>query len=109
LKVRQCESLPGACCRSASRPTRRHIVARLRTAFTAGELRFSGTLAALAGPTAFAERLAALAGPTAFAERLAALRGVEWVVYANSPSLVPSRFGPISAAILTTLHSPTRV
>ena len=36
------------------------FLARLRAAFVAGELRFSGTLAATAKPDAFAERLDAL-------------------------------------------------
>src|ERR1700710_1493394 len=46
--------------RVLSRRFREVFVARLRAAFAAGELRFSGALAALAEPTAFAERLAAL-------------------------------------------------
>jgi hypothetical protein len=46
--------------RVLSRRFREVFVARLRTAYAAGELRFSGALAALAVPTAFAERLASL-------------------------------------------------
>ena len=52
------------------------FVARLQDAFTAGELQFSGTLAALADPAIFAERLVAL-------------RAVEWVVYAKPPFAGP--------------------
>ena len=58
-----------------------------RQAAQAGELRFSGTLAALAAPNAFAERLDTL-------------RAVEWVFAvpsARSPD--PSRCWPIPAAI----------
>jgi hypothetical protein len=62
--------------RVLSRRFREVFVARLRAAYAAGELRFSGALAALAVPTAFAERLAAL-----FA--------VEWVVYAKPPFAGP--------------------
>ena len=64
--------------RVLSRRFREVFVARLRAAFAAGELRFSGTLAALAEPTAFAERLAALLG-------------VEWVVYAKPPFAGPEQ------------------
>jgi len=62
--------------RVLSRRFREVFVARLQAAFVRGELRFSGTLAALANPTAFAERLAALLG-------------VEWVVYAKPPFAGP--------------------
>jgi hypothetical protein len=58
--------------RVLSRRFREVFVARLRAAFAAGELRFSGALAALAEPGAFAERVADLSG-------------VEWVVYAKPP------------------------
>src|SRR3954470_14279259 len=54
------------------------FVARLRAAFAAGELRFSG-------------KLATLAEPAVFAERLADLSGVEWVVYAKPPFAGPER------------------
>jgi hypothetical protein len=54
------------------------LLARLRAAFTAGELRFSGTLAALAEPSAFAARLAEL-------------RGIEWVVFAKRPFAGPEQ------------------
>jgi hypothetical protein len=47
------------------------LLARLQAAFVAGELPFSGSLAAIAEPDAFAERLDAL-------------RAVEWVVYCRS-------------------------
>ena len=53
-------------------------IARLQAAFVAGELRFSGTLAALADSAAFAERLDAL-------------RAVEWVVYAKRPFAGPEQ------------------
>ena len=43
--------------RVLSRRFRTLFLARLQAAFVAGELRFSGTLAALAAPNAFAERL----------------------------------------------------
>ena len=62
--------------RVLSRRFRELFVARLRAAFAAGELRFSGTLATLAEPAAFAERLAALLD-------------VEWVVYAKPPFAGP--------------------
>src|SRR5205085_2778341 len=58
--------------RVLSRRFRRLFLGRLQAAFAAGELRFSG-------------RLAALTDPTAFAGRLADLRGIEWVVYAKRP------------------------
>ena len=51
---------------------------RLRAAFAAGELRFSGALATLAD-----------AG--AFADRLKVLRGAEWVVYAKRPFAGPGQ------------------
>jgi hypothetical protein len=51
---------------------------RLRAAFAAGELRFSGALAALAAPAAFAERIDAL-------------RGVDWVLYAKRPFAGPEQ------------------
>ena len=62
--------------RVLSRRFREVFVARLQAAFVGEELRFSGTLAALAEPTVFAERLAALLG-------------VEWVVYAKPPFAGP--------------------
>jgi hypothetical protein len=62
--------------RVLSRRFRDLFAIRLQAAFTAGNLRFSGTLAALAEPTAFAERLATL-------------RGIEWVVYAKPPFAGP--------------------
>jgi hypothetical protein len=62
--------------RVLSRRFRDVFVARLRTAFAAGKLRFSGALAALGEPAVFAERLAVL-------------RGVEWVVYAKPPFAGP--------------------
>jgi hypothetical protein len=64
--------------RVLSRRFRTLFLARLRQAFAAGELRFSGTLAELAEPGAFAERLVAL-------------RGVEWVVYAKRPFAGPEQ------------------
>jgi hypothetical protein len=51
---------------------------RMQAAFTAGALRFSGALAALAEPTAFAERLDAL-------------RAIAWVVYAKRPFAGPEQ------------------
>ena len=54
------------------------FLARLQAAFTAGELHFSGTLAALEEPTAFAERLDAL-------------RAVECVVFAKRPFAGPEQ------------------
>jgi hypothetical protein len=47
-------------------------------AFTAGELRFSGALTALAEPGVFAQRLNAL-------------RAVEWVVFAKRPFAGPEQ------------------
>jgi hypothetical protein len=64
--------------RVLSRRFREVFVARLRAAFAAGGLRFSGALAAFAGPAVFAERLADLSG-------------VEWVVYAKPPFAGPER------------------
>jgi hypothetical protein len=62
--------------RVLSRHFRDVFVARLRTAFAAGELRFSGSLAALGEPALFAERLAVLSG-------------IEWVVFAKPPFAGP--------------------
>jgi hypothetical protein len=62
--------------RVLSRRFREIFVARLRAAFAAGELRFSGVLATLAEPAVFAARLAVLLG-------------VEWVVYAKPPFAGP--------------------
>ena len=62
--------------RVLSRRFREIFVARLRVAFAAGELRFSGVLATLAEPAVFAARLAVLLG-------------VEWVVYAKPPFAGP--------------------
>jgi hypothetical protein len=53
------------------------FVARLAAAYTAGELRFSGTLTSLAELDAFAGRLEAL-------------RGIDWVVYAKPPFAGPA-------------------
>ena len=64
--------------RVLSRRFRELFLERLRAAFAAGELRFSGALAALAEPAAFAEHLAALLG-------------VEWVVYAKPPFAGPEQ------------------
>jgi len=64
--------------RVLSRRFRDLFAARLRAAFAAGELRFSGALTGLAEPAAFAERLAGL-------------RGVEWVVYAKPPFAGPKQ------------------
>src|SRR6201995_517975 len=61
-----------------SRRFRSLFLAGLRTAFAAGELHFSGTLAAMVGPAAFTERLDAL-------------RVVEWVVYAKRPFAGPQQ------------------
>jgi len=63
--------------RVLSRRFREVFVARLRAASAAGELHFSGTLAALAEPAALAERLAALLN-------------IEWVVYAKPPFAGPA-------------------
>jgi hypothetical protein len=62
--------------RVLSRRFREIFVARMRVAFAAGELRFSGALAALAEPAVFAERIAGLIG-------------VEWVVFAKPPFAGP--------------------
>ena len=62
--------------RVLSRRFREIFVARMRAAFAAGELRFSGALAALAEPAVFAERIAGLIG-------------VEWVVFAKPPFAGP--------------------
>ena len=64
--------------RVLSRRFRTLFLERLRTAFAAGELRFSGALAALAGEAVFAARLGAL-------------RGIEWVVYAKRPFAGPEQ------------------
>jgi Putative transposase/Transposase zinc-binding domain len=64
--------------RVLSRRFRTLFLERLRAASAAGELRFSGALAALAGPEAFAKRLDAL-------------RGIEWVVYAKRPFAGPEQ------------------
>ncbi len=68
--------LPAGAC--LSRRFRSLFLARLQTAFAAGELHFSGTMAALVGSAAFAERLDAL-------------RAVEWVVYAKRPFAGPQQ------------------
>jgi hypothetical protein len=64
--------------RVLSRRFRSLFLAQLQAAFVAGELHFSGTLAALAEPHAFAERLDPL-------------RAVEWVVYAKRPFAGPDQ------------------
>jgi hypothetical protein len=64
--------------RVLSRRFRTLFLARLQAAFTAGELRFSGTRAALAEPGTFAGRLDAL-------------RAAEWVVYAKRPFAGPEQ------------------
>jgi hypothetical protein len=64
--------------RVLSRRFRELFLARLQAAFTAGELRFSGTLVALAEPAAFSNRL----------DRL---RAVEWVVFAKRPFAGPEQ------------------
>ncbi|MGH7103934.1 MAG: IS91 family transposase [Acetobacteraceae bacterium] len=64
--------------RVLSRRFRTLFLGRLRAAFVAGELRFSGALAVLAEPAAFAERLDALGG-------------IEWVVYAKRPFAGPEQ------------------
>jgi hypothetical protein len=64
--------------RVLSRRFRTLFLERLRAAGKAGELRFSGTLAALADPLAFAARLADL-------------RGIDWVVYAKRPFAGPEQ------------------
>ena len=64
--------------RVLSRRFRELFLARLQATFTAGELRFSGALAALAEPDVFVQRLDAL-------------RAVEWVVYAKRPFAGPEQ------------------
>ena len=64
--------------RVLSRRFRELFLARLQAAFTAGELRFSGTLVALAEPAAFTNRL----------DRL---RAVEWVVFSKRPFAGPEQ------------------
>jgi hypothetical protein len=64
--------------RVLSRRFRTLFLAQLQAAFAAGELRFSGALAALAEPDEFVERLGAL-------------RGTEWVVYAKRPFAGPEQ------------------
>jgi hypothetical protein len=64
--------------RVLSQRFRNLFLAALQTAAAAGELRFSGTLAALMAPTAFAGQIAAL-------------REVEWVVYAKRPFAGPEQ------------------
>ena len=61
-----------------SRRFRTLFLARLQAAFAAGELHFSGTLAAPAEPSAFAARIDAL-------------RALEWVVYAKRPFAGPDQ------------------
>jgi hypothetical protein len=62
--------------RVLSRRFRELFVTRLRAAFAAGDLRFSGALAALGEPAVFAQRLAGLGS-------------VEWVVFAKPPFAGP--------------------
>src|SRR3954447_16016490 len=64
--------------RVLSRRFRTLFLDRLRAAWAAGELRFSGALANLADPRAFAERLGTL-------------RGTEWVVYSKRPFAGPEQ------------------
>jgi hypothetical protein len=64
--------------RVLSRRFRELFLARLQAASTAGELRFSGTLVALAEPAAFTNRL----------DRL---RAVEWVVFSKRPLAGPEQ------------------
>ena len=64
--------------RVLSRRFRTLFLERLRAAFTASELRFSGTLAALTEAEAFVTRLGAL-------------RDIEWVVYAKRPFAGPEQ------------------
>ena len=64
--------------RVLSRRFRDLFVHHLRAAFTNGELRFPGALAALADPAVFAARLAELAG-------------IDWVVYAKPPFAGPEQ------------------
>src|SRR5580692_3518965 len=64
--------------RVLSRRFRELFLTRLQAAFTAGELRFSGTLVALAEPAAFTNRLDGL-------------RAVEWVVFSKRPFAGPEQ------------------
>ena len=64
--------------RLLSRRFRDVFLQQLRAAFSEGELRFPGTLAALGDPVAFAIQLNALAG-------------LEWVVYAKPPFAGPEQ------------------
>ena len=64
--------------RVLSRRFRDMFVRALRTAFTAGALRFPGALAALANPVAFAAHLDAVAR-------------IDWVVYAKPPFAGPEQ------------------
>ena len=64
--------------RILSRRFRALFLAQLQVTFAAGELRFSGALAALTEPEAFAARLGAM-------------RGTEWVVYAKPPFAGPEQ------------------
>lgn len=64
--------------RVLSRRFRELFLARLRTAFAAGELRLAGTLATVAKPGAFAERLDGL-------------RDREWGVYTKRPFAGPEQ------------------
>jgi len=64
--------------RVLSRRFRTLFLAQLQVAFAAGELRFSGALAALTEPEALAARLGAM-------------RGTEWVVYAKPPFAGPKQ------------------
>ena len=64
--------------RVLSRRFRTLFLAQLRAAFAAGELRFSGALAALEGSAAFAERVDAMSS-------------TEWVVYAKRPFAGPEQ------------------
>ena len=64
--------------RVLSRRFRTLFLARLQAAFTGGELRFSGTLTALAAAAAFADRIGAL-------------RDIDWVVYSKRPFAGPDQ------------------
>lgn len=64
--------------RVLSRRFRTLFLARLQVAFAAGELCFTGALAALGAPTAFAERVGAL-------------RDIDWVVYSKRPFAGPDQ------------------
>ncbi len=64
--------------RVLSRRFRTLFLAQLRAAFAAGELHFSGALAALEAPAAFAERVGSL-------------RGIDWVVYSKRPFAGPDQ------------------